>query len=147
MRFKNYKSICLIIIAVLFLGSCKNYKGPSLFKGDTFTHLQYYGKNYCLSSSGGCNSWELYIQDDHKYSQFYHLRPGDKNRDHKACATDCTWKYDRESGVLTITATEYNSNYEASISSKLSGDFVWENGEFGERFYSKSNPDVSIYME
>jgi hypothetical protein len=145
MKLKVVPVLIGLIFPVLILSACKNYKGPNLFSSDSYNRLHYWGENRCLKSYGGCQSWVLYVQDDHKSSQVFHY---DKSHpDLKSCATNCEWSYNRESGILTVNFTEYNQNYEDLIRAKLKGTFEWKDGEFGERFYSKSNPDVSIYME
>ena len=147
-RLKYFTQISLILLVVftaMTFSACKHYVGPSLFKGKEYTRLHYFGKDKCLSSPGGCSSWVLYIQEDHNLCQVFHS--DNPKSDLKACATDCDWNYNRETGILKITLTETNDNFDYDIQNNLQGDFEWKDGVFGKRFYSKLNPDVSIYMD
>jgi hypothetical protein len=54
----------------------------------------------------------------------------------KSCTSEVRFKFDLQSGVVNITSVS-NGNVSSECRGRFVGQWVWSEGKFGKRFYSK----------
>jgi hypothetical protein len=55
----------------------------------------------------------------------------------KSCTSDVRFNFDLQSGVVNITSVS-NGNVSSECRGRFVGQWVWSEGKFGKRFYSKN---------
>ena len=62
----------------------------------------------------------------------------------KSCSSDVSYKFDKTTNTVTILSI-VNNNVSSECKSRFIGEWLWSEGQFGKRFYSKNNPGCDFH--
>jgi len=62
----------------------------------------------------------------------------------KSCSSDVSYKFDKTTNTVTILSI-VNNNVSSECKNRFIGEWLWSEGQFGKRFYSKNNPGCDFH--